>query len=77
MPVYQPRQSYGFEEEHDTGLSVGQQVRHGKFGIGIVLDQEGRGNQHVCKSISRMPARSGLYWLMRIFSRLDHLLLIE
>lgn len=45
MPVYQPRQSYGFEEEHDTGLSVGQQVRHGKFGIGIVLDQEGRGNQ--------------------------------
>lgn len=44
MPVYRPKQSY-VQEEHDTGLSIGQSVKHGKFGVGIVLDQEGRGNQ--------------------------------
>lgn len=46
LPVYRPQQSQRFvEEASDTGLSVGQTVRHGKFGIGIVLDQEGRGKQ--------------------------------
>ncbi len=44
MPVYRPEQTY-VQEEHDTGLSIGQMVKHGKFGVGIVLDQEGRGNQ--------------------------------
>ncbi|MFK7893091.1 MAG: DNA helicase II [Granulosicoccus sp.] len=46
MPVYSPEKSTRYlPEEHDTGLSVGQRVRHGKFGLGIVLDQEGRGKQ--------------------------------
>ena len=46
LPVYRPQQSPRFaQEDHDTGLSVGQMVKHGKFGIGIVLDQEGRGKQ--------------------------------
>lgn len=46
MPVYRPQQSASYvQEEHDTGLSVGQMVKHGKFGMGIVLDQEGRGKQ--------------------------------
>ncbi|MFT5893432.1 MAG: DNA helicase-2/ATP-dependent DNA helicase PcrA [bacterium] len=44
MPVYRPEQSY-VQEEYDTGLSVGQMVNHGKFGVGVVLDQEGRGKQ--------------------------------
>jgi len=44
MPVYRPEPSY-LQEEHDTGLSIGQSVQHGKFGVGIVLDQEGRGKQ--------------------------------
>ena len=44
LPVYRPEQSY-VPEEYDTGLSIGQQVKHGKFGVGIVLDQEGRGKQ--------------------------------
>jgi len=44
MPVYRPEPSY-MQEEHDTGLSIGQCVQHGKFGVGIVLDQEGRGKQ--------------------------------
>jgi DNA helicase-2/ATP-dependent DNA helicase PcrA len=46
LPVYQPRQGHPvLFEEPDTGLYVGQQVQHGKFGVGIVLDQEGRGKQ--------------------------------
>lgn len=46
LPVYRPEANFvTAEEDHGTGLSVGQMVRHGKFGIGIVLDQEGRGKQ--------------------------------
>lgn len=44
MPVYRSEPRY-VEEENDTGLSIGQMVRHGKFGVGVVLDQEGRGKQ--------------------------------
>jgi DNA helicase-2/ATP-dependent DNA helicase PcrA len=46
LPVHQSRHTrLPFEEDNDTGLQVGQSVRHGKFGVGIVLDQEGRGQQ--------------------------------
>jgi len=45
MPVYRPQKPAFLEEDHNTGLSVGQMVKHGKFGMGIVLDQEGRGKQ--------------------------------
>jgi len=45
MPVHQPTSSPRFHEESDTGIQVGQMVMHGKFGIGVVLDQEGRGQQ--------------------------------
>jgi len=45
MPVYRQEQPVFMQEEHDTGLTVGQSVRHGKFGVGVVLDQEGRGKQ--------------------------------
>lgn len=44
MPVYRREQAY-VQEEYDTGLSVGQMVNHGKFGVGVVLDQEGQGKQ--------------------------------
>jgi len=44
MPVYRTEKQF-VQEDHDTGLSIGQSVKHGKFGVGIVLDQEGRGNQ--------------------------------
>jgi len=46
LPVHQSRHTRPvLEEDHGTGLQVGQTVRHGKFGMGIVLDQEGRGKQ--------------------------------
>ncbi len=44
MPSYQPS-APRFKEENDSGIQVGQMVQHGKFGIGIVLDHEGRGQQ--------------------------------
>lgn len=44
MPVYQSAPVNRFAEENDTGISIGQAVKHGKFGVGIVLDHEGRGN---------------------------------
>jgi DNA helicase II / ATP-dependent DNA helicase PcrA len=44
LPVYRAEKKY-LPEDLDTGLSVGQWVKHGKFGLGIVLDQEGRGKQ--------------------------------
>ncbi len=45
MPVYNASQSPRFQEESDTGIQIGQMVKHGKFGMGVVLDQEGRGQQ--------------------------------
>lgn len=44
VPVYRPKPGY-VSEDYDTGLSVGQMVNHGKFGVGVVLDQEGQGKQ--------------------------------
>ncbi len=45
LPVYNATESPRFQEESDTGIQVGQMVMHGKFGVGVVLDQEGRGQQ--------------------------------
>lgn len=46
MPVRRPAPAADWlDAAHDTGLAVGQQVRHGKFGVGVVLDQEGSGRQ--------------------------------
>ncbi|MEE9334501.1 MAG: DNA helicase II [Granulosicoccaceae bacterium] len=44
MPVYHSSPVNRYPEENDSGLTVGQSVKHGKFGFGIVLDQEGRGS---------------------------------
>ena len=44
-PVYQsPSSRFSLEEESDCDINVGQTVSHHKFGIGVVLDREGRGN---------------------------------
>ncbi len=45
MPVYNPSESSRFKEESDSGIQIGQLVQHGKFGVGVVLDHEGRGQQ--------------------------------
>jgi len=67
VPVYQKAHPV-FREEVDTGLSIGQNVRHGKFGPGVVLDQEGRGKQ------ARVQVRfeeAGSKWLVLAYANLE------
>ncbi len=46
MPVYQTTSSPRFQEpENESGIQIGQSVTHGKFGRGVVLSHEGRGQQ--------------------------------
>jgi len=45
LPVYNTTESPRFQEESDSGIQIGQMVQHGKFGLGVVLDHEGRGQQ--------------------------------
>ncbi len=69
MPVYRPQQSTRFvEEATDTGLSIGQSVRHGKFGTGVVLDQEGRGKQ---ARVQVNFEEVGSKWLVLAYAKLE------
>ena len=69
MPVYRPQQSARFvEEASDTGLSIGQMVRHGKFGVGVVLDQEGRGKQ---ARVQVNFEEAGSKWLVLAYAKLE------
>jgi len=45
LPVYDATESPRFQEKSDSGIQIGQMVQHGKFGLGVVLDHEGRGQQ--------------------------------
>ena len=69
LPVYrdEDRKPTRFEEEHDTGLSVGQQVLHGKFGSGVVIDQEGRGKQ---ARVQVNFEEAGSKWLVLAYANL-------
>ena len=69
LPVYrdEERPRTRFEEEHDTGLEVGQQVLHGKFGTGIVIDQEGRGKQ---ARVQVNFEEAGAKWLVLAYANL-------
>ena len=68
MPVYRQEQPMFMQEEHDTGLTIGQSVRHGKFGIGVVLDQEGRGKQ---ARIQVNFEDAGSKWLVLAYANLQ------
>lgn len=57
-----------FEEEHDTGLSVGQAVLHNKFGVGVVIDQEGRGKQ---ARVQVNFENDGAKWLVLAYANLQ------
>jgi DNA helicase-2/ATP-dependent DNA helicase PcrA len=42
-PKQVPRQSHPLQRENENGLRVGQNVRHAKFGVGVIVDAEGSG----------------------------------
>jgi DNA helicase II / ATP-dependent DNA helicase PcrA len=69
-PVYIPRKSLMEEEAAQSGVRLGQRVRHGKFGEGIILDLEGQGS-HARVQVNF--ERQGTKWLMLAYAHLEPL----
>jgi DNA helicase-2/ATP-dependent DNA helicase PcrA len=68
-PVFtRPRPA--IEEEAPLGVRLGQRVRHGKFGDGIVLNLEGQGS-HARVQVNF--ERQGAKWLMLAYANLETL----
>jgi len=68
-PVFVPRRPM-MEEEPAESVKLGQRVRHGKFGDGIVLGLEGQGgNARVHVNFERQGAK----WLMLAYANLEPL----
>jgi DNA helicase-2/ATP-dependent DNA helicase PcrA len=68
-PVFVPRKPM-MEEEPAAGVRLGQRVRHGKFGDGIVLELEGQGS-HARVHVNF--ERQGAKWLMLAYANLEPL----
>ncbi len=73
-PIYTPRGHAGaaghaLREETGTGLRLGQRVRHGKFGEGIVLDIEGQGT-HARVQVN-FERQGPPKWLMLAYANLE------
>jgi len=68
-PVYaSTRKGYLEEEAPATGMRLGQRVRHGKFGEGVILDLEGQGS-HARVQVNF--ERQGTKWLMLAYANLE------
>ena len=67
-PVYTPRRAGMEEEITPSGMRLGQRVRHGKFGEGIILDLEGQGS-HARVQVNF--ERQGTKWLMLAYANLE------
>lgn len=68
-PVYQPLREAKIEDEANGNvLQIGQQVSHGKFGVGIVLDHEGSGS-HARVQVNFEDA--GSKWLVLAYANLQ------
>jgi DNA helicase-2/ATP-dependent DNA helicase PcrA len=71
-PVYTPR-GYGggrIEEEAPAGgIRLGQRVRHGKFGEGVILDIEGQGS-HARVQVN-FERQGPPKWLMLAYANLE------
>jgi DNA helicase-2/ATP-dependent DNA helicase PcrA len=67
-PIYTPRQRLHEEEGPTTGIRLGQRVRHGKFGDGVILDLEGQGS-HARVQVNF--ERQGTKWLMLAYANLE------
>ncbi len=68
-PIYQAaRKGYIEEEVPASGMRLGQRVRHGKFGEGVILDLEGQGT-HARVQVNF--ERQGTKWLMLAYANLE------
>jgi len=68
-PLYTPRQGIVHEESPVTGMRLGQRVRHGKFGEGIILDIEGQGT-HARVQVN-FEQQGPPKWLMLAYANLE------
>ncbi len=68
-PPPMTRKAYALEQEDTgSGFRIGQRVHHAKFGEGIVLTQEGRGEQ---SRIQVNFEKLGSKWLMLAYAKLQ------
>jgi DNA helicase II / ATP-dependent DNA helicase PcrA len=68
-PVYTPaRQQRMVDDDLSPGMRLGQRVRHGKFGEGVILDLEGQGS-HARVQVNF--ERQGTKWLMLAYANLE------
>ncbi len=69
--MYQPPNAIGRQQmEQDVGLEVGQRVKHGKFGPGIVINIEGQAAQ---ARVQVNFESEGSKWLMLAYANLEPL----
>jgi DNA helicase-2/ATP-dependent DNA helicase PcrA len=68
-PLYSPRQGIVHEDSPVTGMRLGQRVRHGKFGEGVILDIEGQGT-HARVQVN-FEQQGPPKWLMLAYANLE------
>ena len=64
-PGFRPRRT---EEPNPDGIRLGQRVRHGKFGEGVIMNCEGQGQQ---ARVQVNFERAGAKWLVLAYARLE------
>jgi DNA helicase-2/ATP-dependent DNA helicase PcrA len=68
-PVYVPRRSGAVAEDPAPGgIRLGQRVRHGKFGEGVILNLQGQGSH---AQVQVNFERQGTKWLMLAYANLE------
>jgi DNA helicase-2/ATP-dependent DNA helicase PcrA len=67
-PVYVPRRQTLDEPAAMGGMRLGQRVRHGKFGEGVIVELEGQGAQ---VRVHVNFERQGAKWLMLAYANLE------
>ena len=68
-PMYVPRQGMMQEEQQSSGMRLGQRVKHGKFGEGVILDIEGQGT-HARVQVN-FEQQGPPKWLMLAYANLE------
>ncbi len=69
-PIYMPRRGAVEEDPAPGGVRLGQRVRHGKFGEGVILNLQGQGSH---AQVEVNFERQGKKWLMLAYANLEPL----
>jgi DNA helicase-2/ATP-dependent DNA helicase PcrA len=67
-PVYMPKRGTVEEDPAPGGIRLGQRVRHGKFGEGVILNLQGQGSH---AQVQVNFERQGTKWLMLAYANLE------